>query len=247
MDTSTDKVLQNISNVVKLLPTTTVLAFQTLNPSFTNYGKCLESNKILTLSFIISSAITCAFFSITDSVMHRGKLYYGLATFNGLYVFNINDKEAQHVRNWFKTHCNKRYKLRISDGVHVFFTVIVFLTICIGDGFIQTCFFSESDENEMQWLINLPLAFSLLATIVFLLMPTSRKGIGYSTDTETILEEEEEDQPKSNSPSSELELELPVLKNINKEYGKNNNDCVVEMLTPHQINHCRLCRSYTVY
>ncbi|KMZ59059.1 hypothetical protein ZOSMA_70G00730 [Zostera marina] len=241
MATSTDKVLQNISNVVKLLPTTTVLAFQTLNPSFTNYGKCLESNKILTVSFIISSAIACAFLSITDSVIHRGKLYYGLATFNGLYVFNLDDREAQHVRNWFKTHCNKRYKLRISDGVHVVFTVIVFLTICIGDGYIQTCFFNESDENEMQWLINLPLAFSLLATIVFLLMPTSRKGIGYCTDTETILEEEE-DQPMSNSPSSELELELP----LKKIYGKNNNDCVVEMSTRGQINHCRLCRSYTV-
>lgn len=180
-----DKSLAGINNLVKLLPTTTLLAFQTLNPSFTNHGNCLRVNKILTTTLIILCSITCAFFSITDSIMYKGKLYIGIATFRGLFIFNFDEEDDSDVRNWLKDYCRKKYKLKFSDGVHVIFTIIVFLTLSLGDGFVQSCFFSKPNENQMQLLKNLPLGFSILASMAFLLMPPARKGIGYSPDIES--------------------------------------------------------------
>lgn len=116
--------------------------------------------------------------------MYKGKLYIGIATFKGLYIFNLDDEDDDDVRSWLKDRCQKRYRLKLSDGVHIVFTIIVFLSLSLGDGFVQSCFFNEPNENELQLLKNLPLGFSILASMVFLLMPQARKGIGYSPDAE---------------------------------------------------------------
>lgn len=182
------KTLASISNLVKLLPTTTLQAFITLNPSFTNHGQCLKSNKLLTTFLIIICSITCAFFSITDSVMHKGKLYIGIATLNGIYVFNFDDEDYDDVRNWFKND-RQKYMLKISDGVHVILTVVIFLCLSLSNGYVQSCFFTGKVDNGMALLTYFPSGFSILATLALLLMPKARKGVGYSPDTEDTLDD----------------------------------------------------------
>ncbi|TXG65649.1 hypothetical protein EZV62_006924 [Acer yangbiense] len=88
-----NKKLAIAANLSNLLPTGTVLAFQALMPSFTNNGSCMPSHKVLTSSAIISLSLVCFFSSLTDSFIANGKLYYGIATLNGLYIFNKNKND----------------------------------------------------------------------------------------------------------------------------------------------------------
>lgn len=176
------KTLAGISNLVKLLPTTTLQAFITLNPTFTNHGSCLRSNRFLTAFLIIICSMTCAFFSITDSVMHKGKLYIGVATLNGIYILNFDEEDSDDVRTWFKN--GSKYKLKISDGVHVSLTVIIFLCLSLSNGYVQSCFFAGKFDDSTALLTYFPSGFSILASMVLLLMPKARKGLGYSPDTE---------------------------------------------------------------
>nr|CAD1829670.1 unnamed protein product [Ananas comosus var. bracteatus] len=96
-----DRTLSSVANLAKLLPTGTVLAFQALSPSFANHGACYPSNKFLTALLLYFCAASCVFFSFTDSLRGRdGKLYYGMATFRGFYVFNYSggDDDDDRVR-----------------------------------------------------------------------------------------------------------------------------------------------------
>ncbi|KAK1295507.1 hypothetical protein QJS10_CPA16g01428 [Acorus calamus] len=86
--------MSTAANLVKLLPSNTVLAFQALSPSFSNRGQCHIANVYLTMFLITISAVSCCFFSLTDSLMGpNGKLYYGIATRKGLYIFNCESHE----------------------------------------------------------------------------------------------------------------------------------------------------------
>ena len=85
------KKLPTAANLSNLLPTGTVLAFQALIPSFTNSGSCITSHKVLTSSAIITFSLVCLISCFTDSfIATNGKLYYGITTLNGLYIFNKN-------------------------------------------------------------------------------------------------------------------------------------------------------------
>ncbi|KAL2490415.1 Protein of unknown function (DUF679) [Abeliophyllum distichum] len=88
------KTLASAANLANLLPTGTVLAFRTLTPSFSNKGTCQLSNKCLTAFLIALCAIICFLSSFTDSFIEQGKLYYGIATFKGMYIFNDDDQES---------------------------------------------------------------------------------------------------------------------------------------------------------
>ncbi|PKA47455.1 hypothetical protein AXF42_Ash020184 [Apostasia shenzhenica] len=166
-----DKTLASASNLSKLLPTGTVLAFQTLSPSFTNKGHCYASNRILTYALIVICVASCLFFTFTDSLTGRdGQLYYGVATSKGLYILN-EDQLRRLRRRWV-------------DWVHALFGVAVFLALAFGDGNVQSCFFPSAGRQSKELLVNLPLGAAVFASLVFMVFPTSRKGIGY-TDGET--------------------------------------------------------------
>ncbi|KAI9099123.1 hypothetical protein K1719_024890 [Acacia pycnantha] len=84
-------------------PTSTVVAFNALIPSFSNNVSCHLSNQILTLFAILVCAVLCFFSAFTDSFMARdGKLHYGIATFKGLYIF-VNHKEFNLKRSHNRT------------------------------------------------------------------------------------------------------------------------------------------------
>ncbi|GJN18422.1 hypothetical protein PR202_gb05584 [Eleusine coracana subsp. coracana] len=171
-----DKTLTSVANLAKLLPTGTALAFQAMSPSFTNRGACLPANRYLTAALIYVCVLSCAFFSFTDSfVGGDGKLYYGVATAKGFLVFNYarndDDDDAADA---------DRRRIRRVDYVHAVFSAVVFLTVAFSDAAVQTCYFPVAGDNVKQMLTNLPLGAGFLSTMVFLVFPTTRKGIDYT-------------------------------------------------------------------
>ncbi|KAF7081343.1 hypothetical protein CFC21_085296 [Triticum aestivum] len=182
---TTDRVMFGIANLAQLLPTGTVLTYQALSPSFTNHGKCETSgsNQWLTAALVAVLAAVCIFFSFTDSVIghHDGKLYYGVATTHGFNVFNFSDEDER--REWSGLDEFRRLRLQTLDFVHGFFTAVVFLTVAFSDVGLQNCFFPDAGRNNQELLKNLPLGMAFLSSIVFIIFPTKRKGIGFSDTT----------------------------------------------------------------
>lgn len=173
-----DKTLSSAANLVKLLPSGTVLAFQALSPPFSNRGMCHTSNKYLTAALIQLCAAACAALSFTDSLKGGdGKLYYGVATLRGMYVLNYDGEEGE--RSGVLKDL-RRYRLRVLDVVHALFAVVVFLTLAFSDSDVLNCFFPEASPNTRQLLVNLPLGAAFLSGVVFMVFPTTRKGIGYA-------------------------------------------------------------------
>ncbi|RWW31886.1 hypothetical protein GW17_00003469 [Ensete ventricosum] len=174
-----DKTLSSAANLVKLLPSGTVLAFQALSPPFSNRGMCHTSNKYLTAALIQLCAAACAALSFTDSLKGGdGKLYYGVATLRGMYVLNYDGAEGEERSGLLKDL--RRYRLRVLDGVHALFAVVVFLTLAFSDSDVLNCFFPEAGPDTRQLLVNLPLGAAFLSGAVFLVFPTTRRGIGYA-------------------------------------------------------------------
>ncbi|KMZ74741.1 hypothetical protein ZOSMA_122G00090 [Zostera marina] len=180
-----DKSLHATSNLVKLLPTCTVLTFQALYPSFSNRGMCYSSNRYLTSILVFLCSVSCIFFSFTDSLVGRdGKHYFGMATSKGMYLFNHKDpNDSKEEEEGFSRVDLEKFKLRPLDYVHAFFSVLVFLTLTFNQSDLVRCLFPEIGAGGKQLLNNLPLGAGFLSSLVFIIFPSSRKGIGYSDAT----------------------------------------------------------------
>lgn len=171
--------LATANNLANLLPTGTVLAFQTFIPSFSNNGNCQISNKCLTSFLITFLAILCFLSSFTDSFKGSdGKLYYGIATFKGLYIFNCNNNLVNNKKEL------EKFKLSFIDFVHAFVSLLVFLIFALSNSSVQTCFFSHVGNEGNVLIMNLPMAAGALSSFFFTIFPTIRRGVGFA-DMET--------------------------------------------------------------
>ncbi|PWA46128.1 hypothetical protein CTI12_AA511960 [Artemisia annua] len=84
--------LTSTANLAKLLPTGTLLAFQLLTPVFTNNGSCDTATRPLTAILLVILAVSCFLACFTDSFKSEdGQLYYGFATFQGMWLFDYYD------------------------------------------------------------------------------------------------------------------------------------------------------------
>jgi hypothetical protein len=172
--------LSSASDLLKLLPTGTVLAFQALAPSFSNHGACHAANRYLVLSLIGTCAASCVLLSFTDSVVGRdGKLYHGAATFGGFYPFNFAGTREEREAA-FRGRDLSRLRITALDFVHAFFSALVFLAVALADASIQGCLFPDAGPDVRELLVNLPLGAGFLASMVFIVFPTTRKSIGYT-------------------------------------------------------------------
>lgn len=170
--------LSSASDLLKLLPTGTVLAFQALAPSFSNHGTCHVANRYLVLSLIGACAVSCVLLSFTDSLVGRdGKLYHGAATFGGFYPFNFTGTREEREAT-FKDLT--RLRITAVDFVHAFFSALVFLAVALADASIQGCLFPDAGADVRELLVNLPLGAGFLSSMVFMIFPTTRKSIGYT-------------------------------------------------------------------
>ncbi|KQK04388.1 protein DMP2 [Brachypodium distachyon] len=178
-----DKTLSGASDLLKLLPTGTVLAFQALAPSFTNHGVChTTANRYLVLALISTCAVSCVLLSFTDSLVSRGdgRLYYGLATFRGFYPFNFAGSAAERGA-MFKDVA--KFRITALDFVHAVFSAVVFLAVAASDASVQSCLFPDAGAGVRELLVNLPLGAGFLSSVVFIVFPTTRKSIGYTDMT----------------------------------------------------------------
>ena len=67
-----DTTFKSIGDVLKLLPTSTVIVYEVLNPIVTNTGSCSVANKAVTAVLLVVFSFTCAFSAFTDSYV-QGK------------------------------------------------------------------------------------------------------------------------------------------------------------------------------
>ncbi|CAN4111200.1 unnamed protein product [Withania somnifera] len=172
------KVLAGASNLANLLPTGTVLAFQTLMPSFTDGGSCLVTHKYLTEGLIIVCAAACFFSSFTDSFLDQnGKIYYGIAVPKSFYVFNYDP--IQHNDDRMKDYL-RSYRLKKMDFVRALVSLMMFLMFALADANVQDCYWPKADPNMKALFMNLPLAGAIFSTFFFSIFPTTRRGIGYA-------------------------------------------------------------------
>ncbi|CAK7340799.1 unnamed protein product [Dovyalis caffra] len=167
------------ANLANLLPTGTVLAAEALIPSFTNNGECAPANKYLTLGLIICCSLACFLSSFTDSFIGKDeKIYYGIATYNGLRLFNdIDGNDGAGEEEKEKT---KAFSITFIDFVHAFTSLIVFMVFALSNSDVQNCFFPKAGPNDKALIMNLPLGAGVLASFLFVLFPTRRRGIGYA-------------------------------------------------------------------
>ncbi|XP_052140914.1 protein DMP3-like [Oryza glaberrima] len=204
-----DKTLSTTANLVKLLPTGTTLAFQALSPSFTNHGRCLAINRYISGGLIAFCCAICALLSFTDSIIDRkGRPYYGLAfpadedTGKGGFVpFNYekprrpsngasaaadddDDSWEVYFVDFDPEELYKR-RLRPLDFLHATLRVFVFLALAFSDAGIQTCLFPQESATWREALVNMPLGVGFVASFVFMIFPSTRKGVGYPREAQT--------------------------------------------------------------
>lgn len=173
-----DKTLSSASDIVKLLPTGTVLVFHALAPSFSNHGSCGPANRYLTISLIGVCAVSCVLHSFTDSLVSKdGKLYYGVAMPRGFYPFNF-EGTVEEIRAKFGDL--PRMKIRVLDFVHAFVSAVLFIVVALGNAGIQNCLFPGVGSDVRQVLASLPVGLGFVSSMMFMIFPTMRKSIGYT-------------------------------------------------------------------
>lgn len=75
----------------------------------------------------------------------------------------------------------KKRGLKTIDWVHAALTAVVFLTIAGSDVGLQNCFFPRANDDTRQFLRNLPLGMAVMTSFMFMIFPTTRKGINFSS------------------------------------------------------------------
>lgn len=168
--------LTGTANLANLLPTGTLLAFQILTPVFTNNGACDSVTRILTLVLLILLAISCFLACFTDTVnASDGRIYHGIATFKGLWLFDYSP-----VMDTIILPELSKYKIRPIDFVHAFLSVFVFFAVALRDNNVLTCYYPQPRRETTKEVLDIvPLGIGFLCTLLFVVFPTTRHGIGY--------------------------------------------------------------------
>ncbi|RCV21362.1 hypothetical protein SETIT_4G133200v2 [Setaria italica] len=185
-----DRTLSGASDIIKLLPTGTVMAFHALAPSFSNHGSCGAASRYLTLALVGACAASCVLLSFTDSLVGRdSRLYYGVATPRGFYPFNFDGTGEERRRKFGDLPW---MKVRPLDFVHALVSAVMFVVVALGNAGVQSCLFPDVGADVREVLMNLPVGLGFLSSMVFMIFPTTRKSIGY-TD---LMPHKQEDEGK---------------------------------------------------
>ncbi|CAN8255710.1 unnamed protein product [Cochlearia groenlandica] len=190
MEAAFSRSLPAAGNFANLLPTGTVLLFETLLPSFSNGGACTEKpvSKLLTISLITFCALACFISSFTDSfVAEDGRVYYGIATAKGLYI--LNDYDTYNNNGYDPESCltgseKGRYKLSFVDFLHAFVSVIVFLALAVESSDFRRCLLPENGGGDLGVIMVILIRYfgvlvGTVASFLLAIFPTKRRGIGF--------------------------------------------------------------------
>lgn len=170
-----DTTFGSIGDVLKLLPTSTVIVYEVLNPIVTNAGACGVGNRAATAVLLALCAASCAFSAFTDSYAGAdGKPRYGLVTARGLLPFAAGGGDDGTGRDF------SRYRLRLADFAHAAFSVVVFAAVALlADANTVACFYPALRAQQKQLVMALPVVIGALASGFFVVFPSRRHGIGY--------------------------------------------------------------------
>ncbi|KAJ8616396.1 hypothetical protein MRB53_035768 [Persea americana] len=168
------KMFTGSGHLSNLLPTGTVLTFQFLSPLFTNRGHCTSLNRDWAAGLVAICGVLCFVLCFTDSFRdEKGKVRYGLATKKGLWVFD--SKAATKL----SPEVAATYRLRFIDFVHAFMSILVFSAIVLFDQNVMSCFYPTPSEERKELIKSLPIWIGISCTVLFVIVPTKRHGIGF--------------------------------------------------------------------
>ncbi|KAL1211386.1 Protein DMP5 [Cardamine amara subsp. amara] len=166
--------LTSVANLSNLLPTGTLLAFQLLTPVFTSNGVCDHATRFLTAVLLYLLAASCFVSSFTDSVKaDDGTIYFGFVTFKGMWVVDYPDP------SWFGLPDLTKYRMRVVDWIHATLSVLVFGAVALRDKYVKDCFCPSPEEETKHVLDIVPVGVGVMCSLLFMVFPTRRHGIGY--------------------------------------------------------------------
>ncbi|KAF3451426.1 hypothetical protein FNV43_RR07521 [Rhamnella rubrinervis] len=163
---------KSTAHLAKLLPTGTVLAFQLLSPIFTNQGNCDSVSRSMTAGLVALCGISCFLLSFTDSFSDKnGNVCYGFATIRGLWIIDgsaiLPTEEAA------------KYRLQFIDFMHAFMSILVFAAVALFDQNVVSCFYPEPSDETQEMLTAFPVGIGVICSMLFVVFPTKRHGIGF--------------------------------------------------------------------
>ncbi|OMO76373.1 hypothetical protein CCACVL1_15725 [Corchorus capsularis] len=163
---------QSTAHLANLLPTGTVLAFQLLSPIFSNQGNCDSVGRFMTAGLVLLCGLSCFLVSFTDSFRDKdGNVFYGLATFKGLWVIDGSVTLPSEVA--------ANYKIRFIDFMHAFMSILVFAAVALFDQNVVSCFFPTPSAQAQEILTAMPVGIGVFCSMLFVVFPTTRHGIGF--------------------------------------------------------------------
>ncbi|GJS39419.1 DMP3-like protein [Tanacetum coccineum] len=166
--------LASTAQLSNLLPTGTLLALQTVTPIFTNHGSCDAVTRPLTAILLIFLLVACFLASFTDSFKSAdGQVFYGFATFKGMWLFDSQAAAAPGLPDL------RKYKLTAVDWIHAFVSAFVLATLAMRDRSVVSCFYPRPSHEAQEVLDIVPLGLGLVCSLVFVIFPSKRHGIGY--------------------------------------------------------------------
>ncbi|KAJ3692294.1 hypothetical protein LUZ60_012644 [Juncus effusus] len=167
---------KSAASLAKHLPTGTVLVFQILSPVFTNQGTCDHVNRIMASCLVAFLGLLVVFFNFTDSFKDSsGTVRYVVATRTGCWVID-GTKIPSSVTV-------ELYKLKFIDFFHSFMALMVFASVALFDNNIESCFYPVMSYDTKQILTAVPLATGLIGSVMFVVFPSTRHGIGFPIST----------------------------------------------------------------
>ncbi|XP_028766571.1 protein DMP6-like [Neltuma alba] len=171
-----NQTFQSSAHLANLLPTGSVLAFQLLSPIFTNLGTCDSVSQFMTAGLVALCGASCFLLCFTDSFRdNKGNICYGFATFSGLWVIDGLTTLPPELA--------AKYRLRFIDFMHAVMSVLVFAAIAMFDQNVVNCFFPEPSNQTQEVLTALPVGIGVICSMLFVVFPTQRHGIGFPLST----------------------------------------------------------------
>ncbi|TKY65175.1 hypothetical protein E2542_SST08031 [Spatholobus suberectus] len=165
------KTLSKTSLLGNFLPTGTLLTFEMVLPSIYRNGQCTHVHTLMIHFLLAVCALSCFFFHFTDSFHGPdGNVYYGFVTPRGLSVFKTGLPVAVPK--------DDKFKVGFTDFVHAVMSVMVFVAIAVSDHRVTNCLLPGHEEDMEQVRESFPLMVGIVCSGLFLVFPTSRRGIG---------------------------------------------------------------------
>lgn len=90
-----------------------------------------------------------------------------------MFLFDYPDSKESDLPDLSK------YRIKFMDGVHGVLSVLVFGVVALRDKNVLNCFY-PTPKHETEEVLNIaPVGVGLICSLLFVVFPTRRHGIGY--------------------------------------------------------------------